>query len=475
MKYLKIILKSALLQRNEKFYKIAYSTSIDNFSILSNENIEGDLDILPSILKNYLEKSGLKNLCVLIGINEFSFQKMNIPVEVEDDEFWFLENSDKFMPEGRTSDEFLYSYKKIMEDDYSRHYLVVTVRKDFIEKVIKSCNIPGINLLAILPFLTALLTSKINNEANQLLLIFLKNKLQFVRRDFEDYFDVGEIYYNREAADLPEFPGTPGPIIDAVNKMTDLFLRTKQVQSINIILACPQIFNLTLRSYIQDTINIKSSFINNNFNSEYLPSALIVNNFFENIDSLFNLVQEESGNSGRDLLERQSWLNITLLCGAFVLILLLISNFSNSFLKNEQNNRDANISALSLNHRMLKRLKQENAFYKSNLGLLYKLRDKKSLYSSLLLSFNNLTNTGRCLTNVSVKNLNDTLLINITGLAFNQTEVSDLLEKIESSGQFHNVSLIYSSTYKQNSYGESDKAKEDKYISFSIRYEYYGR
>jgi hypothetical protein len=124
--------------------------------------------------------------------------------------------------------------------------------------------------------------------------------------------------------------------------------------------------------------------------------------------------------------------------------------------------------------RQLSGLKHQNTFYKSNLDLLYKLRDKKSLYSFLLLSFNKLTNPGRCLTDVEIKNTNDTLLINITGLAINQTEVSGLLEKIEASGQFHNVTLIYSSTYKQNNYGLASEGKEDKYIRFGIRYEYYG-
>jgi len=106
---------------------------------------------------------------------------------------------------------------------------------------------------------------------------------------------------------------------------------------------------------------------------------------------------------------------------------------------------------------LLNKLEEQNRHYKNNLAILYKLRNKKNIYSNILLALNNITGDRCCLTDIEASSefnasqIDSTACsVNITGLAYNQSSVAALIKKIESLNQFKDVSLIYSSSSERN-------------------------
>ncbi len=465
-------IKVALFQRKENILKINTRTSLNDFSIIFNECSGGNLQTLPSILKKYIEMYKLKDIYILIGINECLFQKIKIPVEVEDDELWFLEHNENYIPEGKSSDEFVYAYKKIISDDRFRHYFVITARKDYVEKIAILCSPSGVNILAAFPFSTSLLTSQVSAGSSSLLLVFLNNKLQYVRKDEENFFDFGEVYYSSEKDDLATSSGLPSHMSGALDKLFHLFMQAKQINNINIFLSGPQDLNALLRSYILNNISMDVSFIDNHLNSEFLHHALAVNNLFENIDSVFNLLPSDRLVTSRNFVEKKIWLNITLAAGTILLLLLICSNLFSSLLKNTQSNLDNEKTTLTLYKEQLKHIKDENANYKSNLAILYKLKDKKDQYSNLLRSLTEITNARSCLTDIEINNDDSNLNIVISGLSYSQTDVSDLIKRLESIKLYSNIALIYSSIYTPEESSANSNNENKRLIKFSLRYDY---
>ena len=465
-------INTALFQRNENIFKITSKSTLNNFSIIVSENFDTELNRLPSIAKYYIEKFGLKDIYLLVGINECIFKKINIPLEVEDDELWFLEHNENFIPEGKSLDEFIYSYKKIISDENFRQYFVITARKDYVEKIVKLCAFPGVNILAVLPFSTTLLTSQFTSDVNTLLLVFLNNKLQYVRKDSENYFDFGEIYYNDEHGEPPASGVLPSRMTDALNKLFQLFLQAKPLDKSDIVLSCPQNLNVPLRSYLLNNTNMNVSIIDNHMNSEFLHHTLTVSNIFENVDNIFNLLPVELSAIARNIIEKKLWLNITLALGSIILILLLSANLFSSLLKNTQSSINEEKTVLSLHENQLKQLKIENTYYKTNLAILYKLKDKKNLYTNLLRSMTEITDAKCCLTDIEIINSNNNLNIVITGLSYSQTDVTDLIRKLETLKLFSNISLIYSSVYTPDESSANTTSENKGLIQFSLRYNY---
>ncbi len=106
------------VQIKEPFYRIDKSKLIESLEVLFSEHINfgNDLSVITEHLKNFTNKYNLSEAYLIIGINDFRFKTVKLLKDAEDNEFWFDDNTDKFLPEGRVSDDFLFSYEKYFED-----------------------------------------------------------------------------------------------------------------------------------------------------------------------------------------------------------------------------------------------------------------------------------------------------------------------------------------------------------------------
>ena len=105
--------------------------------------------------------------------------------------------------------------------------------------------------------------------------------------------------------------------------------------------------------------------------------------------------------------------------------------------------------------------------------MLNKLKDKKNTYSNLLLLLNKITDEDCCLTGVEIKNNNNYMNLNITGVAYDQSNVSDIIRKMESINQFKDISLVYSSSVNTDELALTVKLRTKRVVRFNIKSGYY--
>ena len=162
-----------LLLRKEKFYRVKQGPINSNYEIIyeTSGSISNDYSVLTESLKELLTKNKIKKeIFLIVGINEFKFYTAMIPEDVEDPELWFIENSNKFIPEGSTNNQFRFSYEKLKQDEQFSSYLVVVVRNDYVDKILEAVSIPKINLLAVYPFALAINKFNKSPDTNKLFL-----------------------------------------------------------------------------------------------------------------------------------------------------------------------------------------------------------------------------------------------------------------------------------------------------------------
>jgi Tfp pilus assembly protein PilN len=463
-------IRATLFQRKKNLLKIINKpVSPEDFAVIFNETLDKDFAILSSAIKSYLIKYKIKELYLVLGITECKYQKITVPSDTEDDELWFVENTDKFIPEGRSNSEFIYSYQKIKEDDYYRYYFIVTARKDYIESVIKACDLPGVKILCALPFHSSMLILKEFNEESHLSLIFLNARMQYVYNNEEGNFEIGEIYYSNYADS-----NVKDKVEEALAKCIQSFIPQKSVQIINTILSCPLYLKENIKRYLEANISSQIKFIELKIESEILPAAFSIVNIYEDPDTQINLLCPDSDKYGRDSLEKKLWLNVTFAGSILIIFLLLISNSLSLFLNNIQLSRNEETAALTARQQKLTKLKNENKYYETNLEMLSKLKNDRNIYSNLLLSINDVTGARSCLSGLEIKNDKNILSINLTGLARSQTDVSDLLKKIGTVNGISNVSLVYSSVKEDENSQDAGKSVDKGFIQFNIKCNYNG-
>jgi|GEM_PF-3006175 len=467
-------IRIALFQRKENIFKLSNKTSISNFSVISIEIVTRNFDLIPQVLQKYLIDYKLKNLYVLIGINDCLYQKLNIPSDNEDDDMWLLENEGKFIPEGRPKSEFIFSYRKIKGDDNSHQYLVITARKDYIENIIKSCSGKGINILAITPFITSSLIDSDLNENNSLFINVLNNKIQYAQKDIENNFSIGEIYFSESLSSITNEDISIPILHDALTKLTQLYFNIKPSSSVRVFISCPNQFIDLIREFISSSLYASVNLVDNKLDSGLVSALYAVRSIFSNNEAGFNLLTEEEYKAGWDVLEKQVWLNITIAGGVIIMVLMLLSNLLTLKLETSQSNYQDESTELSSKQDELKKLEDENRHFKTNLDILYKLKEKKSVYSSILFELDKITNSRSCLTDIEA--MPDSLIfdVNIAGLAHNQSDVADIIRKVESLRKFSNVTLLYSSSDNEsNSFGNADTVSKNL-IKYSMRFKYSG-
>jgi Tfp pilus assembly protein PilN len=465
-------LKLTFLIRKEKLFNISNDTLLENIYVSSVEKIEfeNDLNSIHDLLLSWLALNKLENVHILVGINECQYQKINVPVDVEDDELWFLENSEKFLPEGRSSNEFSFSYQKIKEDEFARSYLAAITRKDYIDKIVLAFSFPEFEILGIMPFLSSFVLNKELQNSNRLLLIFLINKLQYAFVNESGSFELGELYYNN-----PDDPNDiSGILLNNIYTLDQMLVKSdKPLDGLTIITSAPTGLEEPIRGLIYENLSVKINFYNTKMESQAIPSALTLTALFENFESRINFLPTDLSLAGSSKIEKRIFLNSVFICGGVVLILLLLSNLFSLYSQKAQSERDEETVTLDQQQNMLKKLKEGNDNLKANISMMNKLKNKKSAYSSLMLLLNKITDEDCCLTGVEIKNNNNYMNLNITGVAYSQGNVSDLIKKMESLNQFKDISLVYSSSVSTDELSLAVKLNTKRVVQFNIKSGYY--
>ncbi|MBK7980280.1 MAG: PilN domain-containing protein [Ignavibacteriae bacterium] len=155
------------------------------------------------------------------------------------------------------------------------------------------------------------------------------------------------------------------------------------------------------------------------------------------------------------------------------LIILLLSiylgeNIINKVIENNEND----LVEVESKTKMLENYKNENAKLISNLSMLNKLKSKRVVFSKILNSLNDGINDKSCLTNLTINEIEKGLDIKIEGIAYSQTDVAEIIKKMEEIKNFTNVSLEYANSKDRTNYKNNVRLPNNNMVDFSFSSKY---
>ena len=452
------------IKRKEPLYKINQSKiSHNNCEILASktEPYLGDFNKLNTFLKRFIEVNLIKEPRIIIGIHEYKYSIASIPADIEDINVWFLENTSKFLPEGRPKEEFSLFYEEIRSDDNFKYYSVVITRNDYLNSVIKSCTIDKGCILTALPFPVAFNIAE--GEEPSILFDFDKNKISsFIENQRgvniadSHFINSGEFNQNYIADYLSGIKQT---------------LQSNNTNLDNLgIMANYDVHEIPwLGEVIKNVFKVKQ--INKDIEKEsyqFIIPFLAVKKTISNFETKLNLVNNGSLLPQREIVEKQFVMRFIIAMGVIIMFFLLSSMLFENFITNKLDDQESSISDINQKISQLAIMKKENARLKKNIVNLGMFKNNRIRHSKLLYDLSKVITKRTALTNVNLKNIESgQVVLEISGTAINQKDVAEIISLMESVNSFKDVTLVNSSL--SNEQGTNNKNKN---FQFNISAKY---
>jgi len=471
------IIKFICIKNKDRFYKLTSGKKLIDYEVIVSEYHEIDSDNLLSVnklLRKFIEKNNLADTYTVIGINDFKFTTINIPNDTEDIDSWFIDNSGKFLPEGRPVTDFQYSYEQYYEDENSKYYFIVIVRSDYISRLYKACNVCDLHIINISPFSLSLDFSNYLSETDILYLDFTSNKISYTIVKSPGVLANGEYYYQSYIHDKA-FEAEL--FTNDMELMQESLLTTMNINSF-------EKYDIYLCSKTGDYASIekviskvlKSKSINTELKNRdplYLGSYLAYNKINNVFDRQINLLSSEVRDKERFILEKNLSMRVILGIGMILIALLMSSYFIEGFVNDKINDEQENLANSNSKIVLLDNLKKENVQLTSDISVINTLREKKIKYSGLLSDLTQVVSDKSCLTAINVKNVDNGMInLELTGLAESQQEIASIITQMERSKLFKNVSLIYSAEKKIEGI-RTNNGRGHNFIQFNIAVKYH--
>ncbi len=471
------------LKIKEPPYYLTKESLITSFNILFSELLEygNDLSIISQKLNGISKKYKLDEAFILVGINEFRFKTIKIAKDLEDKELWFLENTNKFLPEGRLTDDFLYSYEKYYEDEENEYYYIIISRRTYIDEIINACQTGVFKVANISALPLAIHTLNFAKEKNILFLNIGFEKINYSYSNDKHVLFYGESFLVSNKNN--SFNNTSSLYFTDFDAISNCLNEIKQ----NLSSFLPNfennlnIYFSTLNSNPNEIIpSVKSVFLTDlinekpfNFEQIHLNSLSALNNLFNGNDSAINLLPSDVSKTNRDLLEKKTTLRFTLFFGVLLIFLLLFIYSSENWLNNQIQKYSNNLVELDVKSKMVENYKKENIHLINNLSVLNTLKSDRIIYSKILHSITSLANNKSCFTKLRIKELNKELSLNLKGLAYSQKNVTEIINNVEKLDGFYDVSLEYANTIDQANIRSKVILPKKTMINFSFSANYY--
>ncbi|MFZ1288483.1 MAG: PilN domain-containing protein [Melioribacteraceae bacterium] len=465
------------VQIKEPFYRVDKSKLIESINLLFSEKIYfgNDFSLISEHLKNFVKKYELEEAYLIIGKNDFRFKTIKLPKDAEENELWFEENTDKFLPEGRVSDDFLFAYEKYFEDEDNDYYYLVIARRNYIELLTKACQVAGITIIKISPFSLQLHSIDIIKDKYLLYLGIREDKIIYTYSDNKHNLIFGETFLSNSSSATEE---TEFKNLAVANGLTEVkqnlaaFINENE-SDLNIFTVSYNAANENFKSLVKSiffTENINPDILNTKI--ENLTPAIVLNNTFTGKDDSINLLPPVIASNNNELLEKKTSLRIVLSFGMALIILLLSIYLGENVISGIAANNENDLVEVNSKTKMLENYKNENAKLVGNLSMLSKLKSKRVVYSKILNSLKDAINNKSCFTNLTINELEKSLDIKIEGIAYSQPDVTEMIKKIEAMKNFKNISLEYANAIEKSKYKNNVTLPKNNMVDFSFSAKY---
>lgn len=468
-----------LLHRKEKFYKVQQGPINSNYKIIyeTSRSINNDYNVLTESLQELLTANKIKKeIFLVVGINEFKFFTAMIPEDVEDTEIWFIENSNKFIPEGSTNNQFRFSYEKLKQDEQFSSYVVVVVRNDYIDKILDAVNIPKINLLAVYPFALAINKCNSSSDTNKLFFDIFNDRINYSFYSPTGYIVYGEYFLNgSHSTELPtdSMYNNVKVLKDDITKILEIVsgsVQRKNIEPLELLVNC----DASCLSMLND---FQSSLVQCGLNNKVLDknevsvtkSLMGFNNITCDVDNIINFVGEQNFKLQRSKIERRITTSVFLILSFIVLFLLLTATALNNFITDNKVYYISSFSEVEFELAVVEELKKESELLKSDLAMYLELKNRSPQMSTVLKVFPEALNDKTVLTAVKIVVENDSrITFEVTGVVSAHSDVAELISNIDNLEYFNNVSLMYISNIDRKRFDPQSILPNKKLYQFNI-------
>ncbi|MBN2571422.1 MAG: PilN domain-containing protein [Ignavibacteriales bacterium] len=478
--YYKII----LLKRKESFFTIMSTKSIKKFTTLYSNAAKhnGNFLVIFSEIKKQADKFGIKNPQVIFGINEFRLKTVTIASDVDEIETWFDENTQKFLVEGQSRDNFQYSYSLYKKDDEYFYYNVIICRKELIDQLIELSSKNNLKILSISPFSISI-QSAITERQNILFLDFTEDRLSYSFCDENNNIIFGEkfknLYLAGDDAELLDWRKINFDVLNEVLSELKHNLTTiadqKVEENLNVfIVAKKHNFESIVLAI---SVNFSSFTINSgfeNYDPFYIGTYLVYDSIIKNFDNQINLLDHSQKDSNRFEIDKQSAQRFVIVTGIIIILFLLVFYWMEDMLNSSLQDGEEELIESQLKKDLQDKLLLENQNLRSNLSNLLSLKNNKAEYSKLFYSISELITENVCFISLDIKETNDNILfLDFVGVAYDQEDVTILMKNLEQDDNYKDVKLIYTSTIETKDIKENKPKNREQLTKFNLTANYY--
>jgi len=468
-------IKLLFVINKDPLYKIINTSSPMRIKIVHSVMMKrnGDLFELKTIIKSFIENNKIDTKNIIIGINEFRLKNIVIPSDNDDLDFWFEENSDKFLPLGKTIDKFSFAREKINTNEEYVYYSVVVSRRSYINELKKICEQLNLSLLNISPFEPA--TIGHHREDSKLLFInLIGERITYVIVGTDGNPNHGELYttiYDEDnSINFEQIKFGLTELFSLLNSDT----HKSQNADLEILLQSnPENYNelKNIVNSIFHPVSINQRIEKENYN--HIASLSTAEKLYRSFDESYNLLEQSKLSTDRDEMEKQLTLKTVIISGFFLITMLLGIYLTESFVSNKLKADEDNLIEVSAQKDMIDKYEKENSFLKSNLSHLSNLKGNRITYSNLFNEIPRFVSDSSCFIGLNIKELNSNIVeLDFQGLALTQTEVAHIMQKIETNSNFNKISLMYANSIDKKNIKLNVPIKQNKLINFKLRANY---
>jgi hypothetical protein len=421
-------------------------------------------------IKEIISKYGLKDPALVAGVNGFRHSMAAIPLDNDDEELWFLENSGKFLPEGRPKDEFILSYGLLRKDDNYAYYLTSVLRRDYMDKVLSILKLEGLKILGVFPFRLLLPFNGFTRDKNLLYLEILQSEIAYSFTSESGSFTSGVEYLEAIENGKLNSSGFEG----ALNNIREVLRQASGQNPLNelhlLLSSEKDVFSEAepIARQVFSPAEINNSL--HGLDLQFLSSGLALNTIFNGMDSGINFLDEERKEKEREPVEKLAAMRLILAFGGILIFFLLSFYMLEGYMSDKLQNMGDDLSGASTRLIEVEKLTKENASLALNLKTLKSLKTERVTYTNLMFYLSGITSEKSCLTGLTLKGKQgDFIDCDISGAARTQEEVARVMGRLETLQGFKDPVLLFSGE-KERAYSEAPQMDGLMRFNISIKY-----
>ncbi len=432
-------------------------------------------------ITGFIREQELNEVFAFAGINEFRSKIVSIPKDDEEIDIWFLENSSKILPQTDSDDNFVYSYEQINEDEDNRFFLVTIARKDHVNSIIETFDkINNCTLLNISPFPLSFAGLKEidKSDSDYLYIQFNPDSAFYTLFTQKKQLYTGEQFYESSGSGIDIGSDAAEQKYEKVFREVSENIKIDSGNLLSEGLVTFAAYNDTENESIRKAFSrsgIPGSFNKNiepavSFN---LPYVLHLQKLFEKNDSLINLIPQGQDEENRSLIEKNITNRILIACGGILIALLLLLYVSENYLNGKIAQGEDALLEVQGKLKNVERIENENQKLAQNLIELTSLKNDRSAFAYLLKSLSSAVSNESFLIGVNVSgNRRNIIEFDIDGVAFNETEMADIIKRLEDMDKFDAISLEFANVVERKELKANNANIPASVVKFKINGSY---